>query len=497
MASLAPSVPPEHVGPRARRWPIPDNRWHGVSDPPLSLALLCSGGCGFLALGLYLRTTAPTISWAHGGADGGDLITAAYLLGIPHPTGYPLWVLAAHVATWVPVGDVAFRVNAFSALCGALTVGLVAACTVKIAQRLEAESPPTLGPALAGSAAGLAFAISPMLWSQSTIAEVMTMHTALVSALLLLALRVEGARQSKTTLFELGLVAGASLSVHRTALLSVLAVAPLLVRPWRKTQWPQFAIAALGVALGLAPYALLSLRAGAAPAADWGHPATIEAFLHHVSGADYGYLLTIVPLPQALERFATIPHQVAEQFTWLGFGLVLLGGYRLATRDRNTSIALAVTFSANVVFALLYGGEGSESYLLPAFGVAAIWLGLGLLALVDAMRNHGFVVQTSVAAVCTAVLLVAGAQRAPSLDLSDDRQARTLAEATLIAAAPDTMVFRSDDAAAFTLRYLQAVEGLRPDVAVVDPRLLRFQWYRDGLETLYPSIPEIKLLHAQ
>ena len=38
-----------------------------------------------LPAALYLSTLAPTLTWAHGGQDGGDLIAAVFTSGVPHP----------------------------------------------------------------------------------------------------------------------------------------------------------------------------------------------------------------------------------------------------------------------------------------------------------------------------------------------------------------------------------------------------------------------------
>src|SRR5262245_8941683 len=64
------------------------------------------------APGLYLR-------------DAGELATAAFTLGVGHPTGFALWCLLAKAATLVPVGEVATRVSFFSALGGAAAAWLV------------------------------------------------------------------------------------------------------------------------------------------------------------------------------------------------------------------------------------------------------------------------------------------------------------------------------------------------------------------------------------
>ena len=75
------------------------------------------------ALGLYGLTLAPTITFL----DSGELTTVAWTTGIAHPPGYPLYTLISSAFIHLPLGDPAWRMNALSALFGALAVGLFAA----------------------------------------------------------------------------------------------------------------------------------------------------------------------------------------------------------------------------------------------------------------------------------------------------------------------------------------------------------------------------------
>jgi hypothetical protein len=62
-----------------------------------NLPTIAGGILVFLAaLSLYLATIAPTLSWGRDrmGVDGGDLLAAVETLGIPHPSGYPTYVIA-------------------------------------------------------------------------------------------------------------------------------------------------------------------------------------------------------------------------------------------------------------------------------------------------------------------------------------------------------------------------------------------------------------------
>ena len=74
---------------------------------------LAGAAAGLFVFVLYLRTLAPTVLYY----DDPDMLDAVMLqmqvavLGITHPTGYPTYLSLTHLFTYLPVGDVAYRVN--------------------------------------------------------------------------------------------------------------------------------------------------------------------------------------------------------------------------------------------------------------------------------------------------------------------------------------------------------------------------------------------------
>ena len=77
--------------------------------------------CGGLLLALFAIYALGACRTIYVG-DSGELVTAVYLLGIPHPTGYPLYVLLGKLWTIVvPLGSIAFRMSLFSSACAAAT----------------------------------------------------------------------------------------------------------------------------------------------------------------------------------------------------------------------------------------------------------------------------------------------------------------------------------------------------------------------------------------
>ena len=170
--------------------------------PPSCRSLGAAAAATFLvALLAYLRTLAPTVV----GGDSGELICAARVLGVAHPPGYPLYTLLGHLATLLPLGSMAVRVNLLSALADAGAAGLLCLAVHRVTGR-----------AGAGVLAGLAFALSPMVWPYAVTAEVFALNNLLVAALL--ALSVRGLAAPERTLPAAALVFGLGLSNHHTIL---------------------------------------------------------------------------------------------------------------------------------------------------------------------------------------------------------------------------------------------------------------------------------------
>src|SRR5438046_2166751 len=88
---------------------------------------LCASMVFLAALLLYSWTLAPTVTLV----DSGELILAAHGLGVAHPPGFPLWVMLAHLASLVPLGNVAVRINFWDAIFAALACAVL---TLVVAQ---------------------------------------------------------------------------------------------------------------------------------------------------------------------------------------------------------------------------------------------------------------------------------------------------------------------------------------------------------------------------
>ena len=96
------------------------NTTPSAAATPQSPPYLMAGLVALAALALYVATLAPTAQFW----DTPEYIAAAYVLGIPHPPGNPLFVILAHVWGLIPwMHGYAARINLFAAVTSALATG--------------------------------------------------------------------------------------------------------------------------------------------------------------------------------------------------------------------------------------------------------------------------------------------------------------------------------------------------------------------------------------
>ena len=206
-------------------------------------------------------TLAPTVTlW-----DAGEFITAAKVLGVPHPPGTPLFVLFGHVwADVLPVGSYAWRMNLMSACFSAAGAG----CYFLVAHRLLVDEPHWLRTGGAAAAALLsAFVFTH--WQNSNETEVYTVATFSIAAMSWLCVRwrdVRGTARASHLLLLILYLASLSIGNHLLALLVgpavsvfvayTLRAAPAATSDDRKIEWGEWGtltalwILLIGVGLG-------------------------------------------------------------------------------------------------------------------------------------------------------------------------------------------------------------------------------------------------------
>jgi hypothetical protein len=347
----------------------------------------------FLTLALYLRTMAPGIYIS----DFAEFQYQPARLGLPHPNGFPLYMMLGWLWSQLPVETVAWRMNALSAAGGALCVALTAAFALRLSQRIS----------VALLAAGL-LALSPTFWFYSLAAERYTLNLALLVAVFWTAWEA-GQRQSSRPAYLSALLLGLGMATHPSdALAAPFWLAYLIWRLPHLRRRPRFWVS-LALA-GLAPillYVYVPWRWAVfsawplLPGLDrssaifqgmvhvWYQPQlTWPALRIYITGiGDAATGLLGGGWRSALPAVIGLAPTWADDLPRALLAMSGLGGLRLLRRDAALALALA-GFAALIVVMTAYIEQGKpHAYLLPATWVALFFAGFAAdLALAGAAR---------------------------------------------------------------------------------------------------------------
>jgi tetratricopeptide (TPR) repeat protein len=382
------------------------------------------------------------------------LVTAVYALGVPHPTGFPLYVLTGKLWTvLVPVGSIALRMSLFSGVCSA------AACAVLfiLCRRLGMGIVPAV-------AAGLCLAFGPSFWGESNVQRVYSFNALFVAGATLCACEWWARRRSWTfalTVFVASL--GSSNHTYMAIYLGCFLVFALLTAPAFVFRPRNILLASVAVIAGLLPYLFLPISARSEPMYIWGDPGTLEGFLDTVLRRDFVGRAWLEGPADLLVIAVDFIAGFGRELTWVGAALAVVGFVAGFRRGWPVLLMLSVMLG-NAAIMAMHGGPRDlflwHRYYIPSYVMAALLVGMGVDLLVARLPRWLRVLPLLI----PLALAVAGWQR---FDRSDYRIADDYARKLLVGLPDSSILSAADDNVLFPILYLQLVEGLRPDVRVV------------------------------
>jgi len=400
-----------------------------------------------LALGvgsfvLYVVTLAPTVLFA----DGGEFQFVPYILGVAHPTGYPLYLLLGWVWSHaLPIGHVAYRMNLFSALWAGLAVGLSYLVALRFI-RLVVPEIGLLTIRLSAVVAALTFAVGETFWSQAVIAEVYSFNAFFVALVLLLTFWVADCLVDKKARgytppvpgsiaplafrsLVLATVFGLSLTHHVTMLLLLPGILLFLWFVQRSFQSGQsraldvltrirvaapetrplgllaprsllrragFALALIvAMVVPLLLYLYLPLRAPHTPYATLQlsesqtmilYENTWRGFVNHLTASPFAGYLALPP--SGAERVLMMWRLLRDQIGLVGLGLALIGlGRLIVGRQWPLLVLTGLGYGVGVAFNLAYFIGDVQVLFIPSYLFVSLWLGLGVASVAQAVSK--------------------------------------------------------------------------------------------------------------
>lgn len=452
---------------------------------------------GFFVFSVYLLTLCPTVFMG----DSGELTTAAFSLGGSHPPGYILYSIIGKAFTFLPFGNIAYRLNLVSAFFSALSSAVLFLSICR----------------LTGSRAGalsgaLFFSFSLLLWQNSVTAEVYALNLFFCSLLFLTGINVIASKEGDVRLlFFSAFVMGLGMGNHQSLALMAPALAVAFLLRWRAyLSLGNVSLSLILFAAGFSVNIALLLRGRAdvlfeySYAADW--EKFIAAILRKTYDSDTVKIVGAGARPGLHWLYGLVN---AGALFWREYGLynLLWAAGLLALLWRGRRLPVFFALMAVSWTALLAGGRDYapidrftvEQYLLPLFLPVCLLMGAGVSLLIGAVASfslkRGF--KLIAPAVSAAAVLLPLASVLPSnlsvADASKNYFGYQPPKDALSVLPPASLLVSFTDDYIFGGWYLQLAERYREDIVIAGARLESDRWQFPGslkrkFHDLYPEI---------
>ncbi|NVN91539.1 MAG: DUF2723 domain-containing protein [Desulfuromonadales bacterium] len=450
---------------------------------------------------VYMATLAPSVTFF----DSGEFLTATVSLGSAHSPGYPLFLMYAKPFTWLPFGNIAFRINmatAFSSSLACLGVYLLTSRLIGKEHLVENRTFSMFAVRMSALSAACLFSVTPRLWLQSNHDKpypLLAFVSAVIFFLLLLwREQYDRSDERPAYVYAATFLAGMAMALHQTVVLLLPAWFVLIIlADWRMvTRVKELVLATACAMFGFSVHLYLPLRATQNPLLNWGDPKSVTQFLWHFLRR--GYPSEPHQRTAGLVWAQVKAFNVAHEFTWLGAALAIFALIRLWRYRRDVVIAYLIAIVTFLVIIVGYFDTPNEMIFLteefftPLYLVTAVLVGVGLYhVLLFAVRSaqlpeqYGARVYGLVALMLFLLPITLCAKNYYENDQHNNYIAFDYATNSLRSLPRNAVMFTWGDSGAFPLWYLQGVERMREDVDLPHTPHLVFDWYLDSMPRLF------------
>lgn len=417
---------------------------------------------------LYIYTAPPSIY----DGDSGEIAAAAHLLGLPHTTGFPLYILTGKLFTLlIPWGDIAFRLNIYSAI---LTTGAV----VLLFFLLRSLSLSIISSSITSFIFGLG---RNTIWSNAGVIRVYALS--LFLAILLFYLFIQWQKTSnKKFLYLYAFIFGLAIGNH---LVIVVMGAPLLFMLWREfvlnRKIRSLLYAILLFFLPLLQYLYLLIAYSRNTILTLGDISSFRGFLSYITQKDYTSKIFARLSDNSLGFLNELVNLLKTEFMLVFLIAALLGFLILWHRNKVLFLFITYIGAANILIMFLYGDNNDILVLYRYLFLVYISLAIGLGFLLNYFfQRHSFPQNKIIfATLIILIILLIGFQFKASYAVNnkhDNFIVPDLAKNILITPEPNAILITTDDAITGSIWYLQSI-GYRPDIIHIGYSWFFLEWY--------------------
>ena len=471
---------------------------------------------------VFWRTAYPTITWW----DSARYSLAAATLGVTSSPGSLLLTLLGWCVAQLPTGLSAAReLSLFAGVLGAATVTLVylgTRCLLRLTDGTQGDALP----AVAGAAIGaLTMAFGRTFWEYAT-QFTPYMLTVVFTALMLLVMLRWWADADRDDAWRwlalLAFLLGLDFSVHRTNALLAPAILGwiLLRRASAVRRGASWAAGVGGLTAGLTLHlALMPISAHTRSPLNMFEPSTWPRFWDYVSLSQVGggFLVDLWPRKSGFVsvQVADFLRALRDSFiAWdaptyvlgcLPLVAAIVGFGTLWRRNARLGAGMTLVIALHAIITVVYFNipanyfRSLDRHYLPVIVTIGIVIAFGMCVMaawvVRQLTRRGPLASAprAIVALTLVVLAVAPltqlARNWAANDASRRFFARDFAVGALEELPPNAIFFTVGDNDTFPVMYVQSVEGVRPDVQIVNTSLANTRWYIDQIRRRDPTFP--------
>jgi hypothetical protein len=437
---------------------------------------------------IYIVTAAPDVTFT----DSGELAAVCVTLGIPHPTGYPLFVILGHAWSLIPfpVSEI-YSLNLFAGFLTAISASFFLLNVYRIIYNLEKRISKQIDNrslVIISFISSLIYAFATTIWAQGVALEVYSLQLLIFNLIIHEVLC--GSTKFKNRekhYFTAALFIGFGFANHMTTVLILPAVLYLFFtnhddKPeYCCNRFILFSLLIIPLLIGASLNLYLPLHSATMPEFNWGWVSrSWDKFLYHVQGKQY-QIWMFSDSEAFSKNFSKFIELLPYQLGWIGLIPFAMSFHSLFKRMRKILIFLLLIIISCLAYSLNYSIHDIEAYFSLAIIGVLLLTSVGIYAIAKIDFKYAAIFFT----IPVISLIINYSDNNRSEEYLVPEYTKTLVDDLQ----ENAIIISSQwDYWCSAFWYYQRVENYRTDVALIENELLRRTWYPEQLRRWYPEV---------
>ncbi|HEY3249691.1 MAG TPA: DUF2723 domain-containing protein, partial [Ignavibacteria bacterium] len=476
-----------------------------------NLKHILAAASGLVCLIIYVITLNPTVTFL----DCGELATVCYTFGVPHPTGYPLYLVLGFIWALLPLPfTVIYKLNLLSAVLGSAAVVIsfysinlilnnLGFTQSKIKKKSDAKGQKNQIESkdivflLISFFTAILTGLNRTYWFESTQTEVYALHSLFISILFYYCVKIyfnlkelkQSGKNNKNwalLIFFFGL----SCANHSTTIYFIPGIIYLFYLQYKQDKlfYKTLIKSLLLLVPGAVLYSILIINAYREPFVNWSNPQDFNRFVELIRGSDFSHLM----IQSSTTFFANFVEFLKESYKELAivsgiFGLI--GIIELWKINKQLFIFTIISIFTCLVISFNYSTLEIQTFYYLTYYLITVWSALGFLSLLRYIGSKN--AARKVIAIGAIFCLISIAFNFKENNGSGNYANEEVTVNTLNQLEPNALLITYDYSFLYTASlYFQQVEKIRQDVKVFNIKFLSVPWYIDRMRKYYPDVYE-------